>query len=624
VRRTLGPLSGLAARHRGLAWILLLILTAGLLLSPIRLVGQYQPIQAPYLFENLPLFCTLFFIWVLLLATLVVTKPDSGRRPNWENLGLVCIFGLVYLGFWIVVTPNGSYADGAFNMGHVNWLLEEGSIPIGHQNLVYFDFPGLHLFASSLAQLGGVSVLQSRMLALVANVLLFSGCLYLVAVQILGSNRLAMLAASLVMVGSILIADDITVFYPRALGFTMLVAFMLLLTKFLYPRDRGAIATQSIEGVGTGATDKLLLIVLFTAMVVSYFATSFLAPLLLLGLLVVARLTRTPANWADAQTVVILLVMVTAWGLYWSWHFFDNMADFVPAAWEDFSSGRFLATALTLGTANIGSRLPLWANVVRGFWFGFLVTSTVLGLYAFVRSRKLTSAEVLVAGGLLGVIGLTIAGLVGTHGGQQFSRFLMYAPLFAVPALLLFLSQRGRVRQVSSTALATVVVLLALPTFLCAVNTVGTDAVRAYEWAAGDFAAGRLVSRGETTVIHSLTFASRAWVYTRAPDATLRNPREKDYYIRSEEEVWEEAEELATLFKEGWVLRGMQKLFVFSDKDPIHYQHVLGVPTDDPRWESLLATLEKANRMFDNGGMRVYQETRWILAENAQTVEASD
>ncbi len=624
MRKILHLPCALSIRHRSAAWVLLLALTSTLLLFPVHLVDQYQPIQAPSLILNLPLFCTLFAVWLTVLATLVASKPDSKGKPSWENTGLACIFGLVYLGFWIVITPNGSYADGAFNMGHVNWLLQEGSIPVGHENLVYFDFPGLHMLASSASEMGGLSILECRVLLLTINVLLFSSCLYLLATRILQSNHLAMLATSLVIVGSMLIADDITVFYPRALGFTMLVAFVLALTRLVVYHDTLNPTANSVEQSNTKASDKALLLIVFTAMVVSYFATSLLAPLLVLGILGVAYLIRSPANWVGTHTVAILLAMVTAWGVYWSWHFFENMADFVPSAWEDFSSGRFLASAATLGAANIGSRLPLWASIVRGFWFGFLVTGTLLGLYMFLRTRRLTSGEMLITGGLVGVIALTIAGLVGTHGGQQFSRFLMYAPLFAVPALLLFLSKGGHVRRVSSAALGVVVILLALPTFLCAVNTAGTDAVRSYEWTAGEIASAGLVSRGEQSIIHSLTFASRGWVYTHAPDAILRNPREKDYYIRSEDEVWQESEELATLYKEGWVLRGMQKLFVFSDKDPLHYAHILGMSSDDPQWNSLHAKLEDTNRVLDNGHVLLYQETRWKKTELALTAEDTD
>ena len=114
-------LTWIRGQNRALIWVLLISLTALLLLFPVRLTNEYHPIQAPYLFENLPLFGALFYLWMLLLLLLLFSKRDEDRL-TWENLALASVFGLVFLGFWVIITPYGSYADGIYNMGHVRYL----------------------------------------------------------------------------------------------------------------------------------------------------------------------------------------------------------------------------------------------------------------------------------------------------------------------------------------------------------------------------------------------------------------------------------------------------------------------------------------------------------------------
>lgn len=584
----------MARNHRFGLWVLLILVTATILLFPVHLINEYHPIQAPFLFENLPLFGVLFCMWMLLLLLLLFSKKDEGKRLNWENLALACVFGLVFVGFWVLITPHGSYADGIYNMGHVRYLVEEGSIPVGHQNLIYFDFPGMHLLVSALSQISGLGIFETRALFLIFNAVLFSALLYILFIKIFKSNYLAFLGVLLVMLGSVMLVEKMDHFTPGALGFTLLAGFLVMLT-----RSESALFGRTVS-------DRLVMLILFIAMTISYFATSFLAPLILLGIYAVQMRARDKEARASPATIALLLVMVFAWEMYWTWHTFDSLTLFLPKVWENISGGEFLTSALTVAPANIGGTLPLWASVTRAFWWALLGLGTILGLYNLYRVRKLSLAEKIVTGGLLGVIVLSLIGMFATARGAQYQRFLMYAPLFSAPILLMFLYRSGTWRRRGLILLTVLIFAVALPTFLSSVNTVCTDAIYPYECAAGEFMESNTNEEGESHIVYSLTFVSTAWAYYYIPDIPLTRFPESLYYSGSEDEVWQEVDEFVQRFQYGWTLPGTQKVFAVSEKSTVQYQHLVGIPPDHPRWEELRERLSSTNKIYDNGHVEMY------------------
>lgn len=581
-------------QNRALVWVLLLLLTASLLFAPVHLRNEYHPIQPPYLFDGLPLFGILFCIWMLLLLLLVFSKRDQGDRLSWESLALGCVFALLFLGFWVVITPYGSFADSIFNMGHVRWLMDEGTMPVGHQNLWYFDFPGMHLLVAALAELTGLGVFQTATLFLVFNALLFSGLLYILFVKLLKSNRLASLAVALAVLGSVMLVEKMRIFTPGALGYTLLAGFLVMLTR------------SETKLFGTTVSDRLLMLIVFSAMVISYFATPLLAALVLLGVYVVQTMAKAEEARANPATICLLLVTVMAWEIYWTWKLFHSLAGFLPRLWDDMLSGEFLSIPVTLAKVNVGGELPLWASMTRSFWLALLGFSTILALHSLFRVRQLSVAQKVASGGLLGVILLTILSVFGTHGGQQFTRFLLYAPLFSVPVLLMFLCRLGAWRRKGFALLAILVFGLALPTFLSSVNTVGTDAIYPYELSAGEFMKSSSPRRGEGATLFGLCYVSKAWVYYYAPDIRTRQVSEAAFYEGGEGEVWEETDKIVTAFEHEWAPRGTQKLFALSDKDATFYRHLLGVLPDNPNWEGLRAQLSTEDRIFTNGHLEMY------------------
>ncbi len=581
-------------RIRALLWALLLLLTAIILAYPVRLVCKYSAIQAPNLFGSLPLFSVLFCVWMLVMLLLAVSKTQNSRGPDLENLVLVCVFGLVFWGFWVVITPYGSYADDIWNQGHVRWLVQEGTIPIGHKNLTYFDYPGMHLLLSAISELSGLGVAGSRTVFLVANALIFSALLYMVLERVLGNPGMALLGVLLIAMVSIPLVDKMRIFGPASFGLTLLAGVLLVMTKW------------EARPFGSGVPDRLVMLLLFGAMVISYFANSFLVLLILVGILLVHRLARDDSRGPNAATIVALAVLVLGWAVYWTWHTFDTLTGFLPKVKEQILSGGFMETAVRLRTSNIGGSLPAWASVTRLGGWALLAASTILGLSGFWRIKSLTHGGRMVTGALLGVVLLFLVGVFGTRGGYQFSRLLLYAPLFAIPAALLIATNGGALRRMVFLLGCIVAFVLALPAFLSSVNTVSTDAIYRSDTAGGAFLEGHSEDKGADLVVYSVSIDSASLASCYVPNTTIKRLSLDVLYTGNQDEVWDELADLVAAYANRGAGTASQHLFMTNEKSRIECHHLLGIPLDDPNWQATMEALSGTNVVYDNGHMQVF------------------
>lgn len=575
-------------QNRILIWILLIVLTLLILLYPVHLANEYHSIQAPYLFDNLWLFGTLFCVWMLLLFLILFSKRDN-ERLRWESLALACIFGIGFIGFWVFITPYGKYSVDIYNLGHVAYLVEYTRIPVGHPNLGYFDFPGMHLLVTALSLISGLEVFESRIAFLVFNAILFSALLYVLFVKTLKSNRLAFVGLLLVVVGSAAIVDDISMFYPRAFGFTLLAGLLLMVHR------------SEKAPSGMGMSDRLMKLILFAAMAISYFATSFLAPLVLLAIYVLQLIGKEKTATTTLTSITLFFVIVLVWEMYWTWHIFNSLIGFFPKLGKDLLTGEFLRSALVFGPANIGAKLPLWATITRFFWWGLLLMGTLIGLSRLAKVKNLSSAEKIEVGGLLGVILLTAFGLFGTERGSQFARFLLYAPIFCAPILLRFLSRMGKKVP---TILSVLLFIMALPSFLSSVNTISTDAIYPYELTCGELLESHTNKQGKNIVLYSASDVTRTWAYYYIPEVTFRGVSERAYY--SEDELWQEVNRLITSFQNIQYSDGQLRLFVISEKTFWPYLHALNITRNHPKWQESIHKLSYTDIIYANGHATLY------------------
>jgi hypothetical protein len=587
-------LTRISPQNRLLMWILLLLLSAALLLFPVNMVYQYHAIQAPYIFDNLPLFGAIFCVWVFLLLLMLFSREEKGDTVDWHNLMLACVFGLVFIGFWVVITPHGSYGDDMSNMGIVRWLMQHGSILVGSENLAYFEFPGMHLLVSAVCMSTGLGVFEGRMLFMLFNAALFSGLFYLFAVRILKSNRLACFATIVVLMGSVIIISRMRIFAPAAFGYTLLAGFLLMLTR------------SETKLLGETLFDRLVLLVLFSVIVGAYLPISLLIPLILVGIYAIYVIRRNNASRPSIVMICLFLVMVLAWEVFWSWHTFKYSAGFLPSLWNQLVSLGFVKTALTMGSANVGGALPLWANLVRLFWWAVLGIGTIVGLCNLFRIKRLSLADQVVTGGLLGVVMETVIGMVAVWGGYQFQRFLLYAPLVCIPILLLFMSRSGTLGKIGLALLAVLVFALAVPSFLSSVNQVATDAIYPHEIAAGQFLESHSQNEGGSLTVYSYDPTSVAWLDYYAPNARPQRVEERTAYEASIDEIWQALDGLAADFAVENPGLSRQRIFAVGEKSTEGYQHLRGILSNDPHWEKLNEVLSGTNRIYDDGHLQMY------------------
>lgn len=575
--------------NRLLIWVLLASLTIFLLFYPVHLIEEYHSIQAPYLFDNIWLFVSLFCLWMLILFLIPFSRHEE-QRISWEGLVLACIFGLVFIGFWVVIAPHGNHADSIYNMGHVRYLLDNSNIPFGHKTLGYFDFPGIYFLVTALSQVSGLGIFEASMVFTIFNAMLFSALLYVLLVKLLKSNRLAFMGVLLVVMGSLLV-DQIRIFMPADLGASLFLGFLILIVP-----SKGK---QS----GTAMSDALLIVILFTAIAISYFATSFLAPLILLGIYITQKIGRDDSIPFIFNTIILLLVIILAWEMYWALNTFNSLVGFLPKLYDYLLSGEFLRSILVLLPANIGERLPLWATIVRYFWWGLLGLGTIIGLSRLFGIRKIGSLGRIEIGGLLGVILLTVVGLFAAEGGTQFVRYLLYAPLFCTPILLRFLAGLGGWSKKTIAFLVVLLIVVAPPTFLSSVNTVATDAVRSYETATGRFLELHSREKGENIDLYGTSGASTSSAYYYVPNATHIEISPQGTY--DEDKLWAELSRLIESFQEGEPTPE-QKIFVIDEKSFNVYEHLLGIPPSHSKWDELRQRLLTANLVYNNGNVQLH------------------
>jgi len=594
MRVTTTKLSKTSPLNRLLMWILLLLLSAALLSFPATLEFKYRPIQAPYIFNNLALFGVIFCVWISVLLLMLFSREDKGDKVDWQCVGLACVFGLVFIGFWVVITPLGSFADDIWNMGHVRWLIEYGTIPVGSESLTYFEFPAMHLLVTAICMSAGLGVFEGRLLFLLFNGALFSGLFCLFAVAVFKSNRLAGLATIVTVMGSVAVVERMVIFGAAAFGYTLLAGFLLMLTR------------SETKLLGATSFDRLLVLILLSITVVAYLPVSLLIPLILIGIYAIYVIRRNNASRPSVAMICLFVVMVLAWETYWSWHTFRYSAGFLPNVWGQLVSLGFLKAITTIGAANVGGALPLWATLIRFFWLAVLGIGTLAGLSNLLRIKRLRLVDQVVTGGLLGVMVITMIGMVVVWGGYQFQRFLMYAPLFCIPILLLFMSKSGTLGRIGLALLAILIPVLAVPSFMTSENAVATDAIYAHDLAAGQFLKSHSQNEGESLIVYSYEGSSVAFTEYYVPNSGRQQVEETTFYEETSDELWQSLHELAAGFAAEQPGLPQQRVFVVGEKSTVEFEHLKGMPSDDPRWEELKGVLSKTNTICDDGHIQMY------------------
>ena len=577
-------------------WLSLLSLTVTLLLFPARPTLEYHPIQSIPAIVNLPLFAALYAVWLLFLLLLLVVDKEA---PQWEKPALVGIFALVFVGFWLFTGPYaGLRYDGIQNAAHVRYLSQQadGKIPVDHVNLTYFAFPGTHLLAFVLVQVTSLDVTQGVTLALAFNLVLLAVLVYIFLLRTLGSPSLAALGTLLVIQGNIMLARYS--FWAGMWALTFLAMFLILLSR----PGRAFFETWQ---------ERFLMILLLVATTITHLVTAVLLFAVLAGINLVGclhlRRAKAPIGLVKASTLAAFLIIPLSWDIYWATRFFDSFMQTTSGVIQDFTEKGFLVYFFNLGGSYVGGGVPLWAVIVRYFWWGALFFfGTILALGNILNIKGLSRARQIETGGLVAVIILSIAITLLSMGGAEYYRFLLYAAFFTIAIILRFLLSSPRTWRRFALGLAiSLFFVLSFPTFLAHNNMVGVSTYYPSELEAGSLL--RETSAGEGQGLTVFFDQGDVGVLSfSVPDARfVTTPQGAE--LRDKQEFWQAADSQVDSFKSlGTGTRESNAFFYLSQRRMAFAQLFFGAGPQEPEWEELQDSLVEANKLYENGIVQIY------------------
>jgi hypothetical protein len=597
INRIFSNLSYAIEKYRLILWILLLLLTASILIFPVNLQFEYHPVESLYIFgDNLLLFSILYVVWLASLLLLLFSKI-----AEWQRVVLITIFTLVFLGFWVVNTPYGSYADGMVNMGHVKYLTETGNIQFDHPVLAYFQFPGMHLTALSLSEITGLDIFWVRIIFILFLRVLFAILLYLFFSRTLNNKTLASLSVILLIQGSIMLSR--TEFHPSDMAFIFFG--IILFTVFVINKYR-SVPMMSI------------FIISFAGLIMTYLAIPVFIIFILGGIYLLQKISKK--NTISWTLLIFCIVIFLTWEMYWATRMFYGLAGHTQDLIAAFSDPiERLLPIFGTASSKLGESVPLWASLTRFFWMAVIfVLGMVLGVRNIFRIRKLDSTETLETGGLWGVLIFSVIGVFAFPGGTQIHRILMYAPLFTVPIIMRFLNSYEKPQtdyipahhnlltrssnwlgKYSVILLMVIFFVLSLPTFLVNRSDINTQTIYKYELSAGEFVENNFDDNSLLFISDILTIYTNTYY---VPDASLSHPPQP-WEVSGEEDFWLALDRITENFTNSTTM----SLFTLTEKFDKPYSSLFNITQDDPKWLGFTHKLTENNMIYSNNHTQIYQ-----------------
>jgi|GEM_PF-3061290 hypothetical protein len=460
--------------------LLLAAAGGGLIAFPVERRLEYAPVQSLQAVPDLWGFAALMTVWMATLLLLLWLAESL-----WSATALVACFAAVYFGFWTLHWPYGAFEDWGKMQG-AQVIVASGHVQPYVQH--YWEWPGLSLLGAAASLLAGVDLAALRLPLVLLEQVALTLALLALALRLLPSPRDAALAVILAIVGGPWSLRFH--FHPMFMALLLLVTFVLLSLRYMERRE-----------VRVGAFLALVLIILAT--VVTHFVTSVLLAFLLLAWRVGQRLPRTPL----AQRVPVAwlaALLVVAWQLYWAVPLFDEsvrQARETVRATLSGEVGAFLSYGRAVGANNLDG-FPLWATLTRWGWALLLpVVGVLCALLVVLRGRALPVPVRALALAVLGTAAAVAMATVVSPGGQQFHRFLLYAPLLAAPLLMVCL--RRHLANAGPLLVSALLLLAVVPTFLAHSNLVSSDSYYEEQVAAGRFLARSLDDGGSGVSLYS-------------------------------------------------------------------------------------------------------------------------
>lgn len=560
-------------------WIIFLILTIVILIYPTKWPLEYSSIQSLIIFQEIGTFTILYYIWIISLITLLLTIKHN---RDWGFLALLCTFAIVFLYFWVLVTPYGRLWDEPFQLAHLNYLQNSNQIPFGNINLNYFDFPGLQLLGISMLKITGLSLFCTRSIIILVNLFTFIFFLYMLYHFWLKNGRFASLGVLLTLHASIFIMKY-TFYFPSTFALTLFVLILFIVSKgYLIPV--------------VGRNYVFLALITFMALSITHFVTALTLIFILFSTYIVNTIYKRRNGLITFSSVVFYSILFLSWLVYLTFSFFPSLVATAVHFLLNEASGIFFISR-TIATRVVGSD-PIWALITRNFW---LIINWVIGpllwLYSWFKKSKINSINTIITGGLLGIILISAIGLFFSSGGSQVTRFQLYGPLFTIPIILLFIFIRKQsFYKFGLVGFSIIIGLFSLPTFLSLNSNAIIDKTYLVEWSAADFIGQKSTSEKPLKIFTSSEILTGPYIF-HSPKAQFFNPppysdiKDRDEFIES-----------LDLFISNFTQNRdtlTNNFFIWSKKVELLANNTFDIPSNSPLWNEFMLKLP-SNNIYSN------------------------
>ncbi|MFC2002726.1 hypothetical protein ACFLV4_02095 [Chloroflexota bacterium] len=566
------------------------MLTAIIFLYPTQLHYQNAIIQSVNVFPQLPLFGALYYAWFVLILVLLLLPGGKQENRDWQNVALLAIFVLVFSGLWIVLSHGYFGVDSFVPAGGAKFLLAEGRLDYPMTRGVV-EFPTLTLLTFFVSRIAGLEIFDAITLFLLFQALLFSFLIYLLFGYLVKDGRLASLGTMIVIAGSMTITDFLPQLHPRITGLLFLVACLTLLTK-----DKSAMFKSQ--------PNTLLLFILLAAITITHAVTSFVFLLILLGIYLVQRLSKT--NLVNTSLITLAAAVFFSYEIYVAIGMSHFIFSFIPTFMRNLFSGEFFSyISSRIIYSNVGGAVPLWANVAIIFWLLLIVSGGLLGLRNLQKIKRLNDVEKKMVGGLVGItLFMAISG-AASQMMELLNRSLFYLPLFTASMVAGFLSNlRGLAKTLTLVVFILLLFILSFPTFLAHNDAVATSTLHPSEIAYAEFLGSNYKQTDGITIFtssvypifinyHALNLQRFTKFPTQPPPATPSG-------------IWTHLDYFTKAFMNTEPYQ--TNILVFSPRIADHVRDFIGTDiTGDPRWQELLDRLSQQALIYNNGFSQIYQ-----------------
>jgi hypothetical protein len=400
------------------------------------------------LIPNLPIFAFLYILWILSVF-LIAFLGKKYSSPRLYAVS-ICIYALVFLGFWSKFTGGNTYNQ--YSLSETHSLLLNGHLDFSNVDFMYRGYPALDILLSPLCLALNAEIFFSQTLLIVFFSTTFGLFMLLAFERVLKNWAYAWICVILLITANQTLSGHLSLLWGGVFSFPLL-AILLFIVSSNQPRLK-----------------KWVLIgLIFPVLTLTYFPAS---AFFLLFMFVYALLTRKVSR----VLLIFLCIIFITCNLYISISqvaFFTGLfTSQIQSFFYDPASTLSLTVFNPVRIASTGLQTtPLWGKSIQIFWVLLIIPfAIVVSAKKFFKDfhRPMATNNGWVAAGLLSaVIGGLTGGLALQGGFQLIYRLMIYVPFFSIPLMIaVFVSCNPKIRKLLFSFLIIGILLLSFPTFL--------------------------------------------------------------------------------------------------------------------------------------------------------------